>query len=48
MVCENKTVELIHNKISTRSFSLSHLFNQGYVSMMMLRQNSEAKKIFLI
>lgn len=48
IVCENKTVELIHNKISTRSFSLSHLFNQGYVSMMMLRQNSEAKKIFLI
>lgn len=36
--------ELIHNKISTRSASLSHLFNQGVNSVMLLRENQEAKE----
>lgn len=40
---KNNAVELIHNKISTRSASLSHLFNQGVNSVILLRQNDEAK-----
>ena len=36
-------VEFIHNKVSTRSSSLSHLFNQGVNSVVLLRQNPEAK-----
>lgn len=35
--------ELIHIKISTRSSSLSHLFNQGLNSLELLRLNSESK-----
>lgn len=40
---KNNMAELIHNKISTRSAYLSHLFNQGVNSVMLLRQNAEAK-----
>lgn len=40
---KNNMAELIHNKISTRSAYLSHLFNQGVNSVMLLRQNVEAK-----
>ncbi len=40
---KNSTAELIHNKISTRSACLSHLFNQGVNSVILLRQNAEAK-----
>lgn len=35
--------ELMHNKISTRSSMLSHLFNQGVNSVILLMQNTEAK-----
>lgn len=41
---KNDSVELIHNKISTRSAYLSHLFNQGVNSVMLLQQSSEAKE----
>ena len=37
-------VELIHNKISTRSAYLSHLFNQGVNSVIILQQSPEAKE----
>ena len=40
---KNNMAELIHNKISTRSAYLSHLFNQGVNSVILLRQNTEAK-----
>ena len=40
---KNSFAELIHNKISTRSAYLSHLFNQGVNSAILLRQNAEAK-----
>lgn len=40
---DNNLAELIHNKISTRSAYLSHLFNQGVNSAILLRQNTEAK-----
>lgn len=36
-------VEFIHNKISTRSSLLSHLFNQGVNSAILLIQSEEAK-----
>lgn len=36
-------LELAHIKISTRSSSLSHLFNQGINSVELLRRNEEAK-----
>lgn len=36
-------LDLIHVKISTRSSSLSHLFNQGIVSSELLRVNEEAR-----
>lgn len=44
IVLRNDALELIHNKISTRSSSLSHLFNQGLNSAILLRQNDEAKR----
>ena len=37
-------VNLIHVKISTRSASLSHLFNQGVNSVELLRRESESKE----
>lgn len=37
-------LELVHVKISTRSSSLSHLFNQGYNSATLLRMESEARE----
>ena len=40
---KNNMAELIHNKISTRSASLSHLFNQGVNSVILLRQNEVTK-----
>ena len=40
---KDNMAELIHNKISTRSAYLSHLFNQGVNSVILLRQNAEAK-----
>lgn len=40
---KDNMAELIHNKISTRSAYLSHLFNQGVNSVTLLRQNAEAK-----
>lgn len=43
IAAQNNAVELIHNKISTRSACLSHLFNQGVNSVVLLRQNTEAK-----
>lgn len=36
--------ELMHNKISTRSSLLSHLFNQGVNSAMLLLRSTEAKE----
>lgn len=38
------SVELMHNKISTRSSLLSHLFNQGVNSAVLLLRSSEAKE----
>lgn len=38
------SVELMHNKISTRSSLLSHLFNQGVNSAMLLLRSAEAKE----
>ena len=40
---ENDTAVLIHIKISTRSCSLSHLFNQGINSIELLRTSEEAR-----
>lgn len=40
---KDNMAELIHNKISTRSAYLSHLFNQGVNSVILLRQSAEAK-----
>lgn len=40
----NDTATLIHIKISTRSSSLSHLFNQGINSVELLRSESESKE----
>lgn len=40
---ENDYLELAHIKISTRSSSLSHLFNQGVNSVQLLRSNNQAK-----
>ncbi len=42
-VIDNK-VNLIHVKISTRSSSLSHLFNQGVNSIELLRMEEESRK----
>lgn len=42
-IVENK-VNLIHIKISTRSSSLSHLFNQGVNSIELLRMQEESKE----
>src|SRR5690606_38206355 len=39
---EDAQVHLIHVKISTRSSSLSHLFNQGVNSAVLLRSENEA------
>ena len=39
----DEVVKLIHIKISTRSSSLSHLFNQGLNSIELLRSESVAK-----
>lgn len=41
---KGECVELIHNKISTRSSLLSHLFNQGVNSAMLLLRSTEAKE----
>ena len=38
-----ENAELMHNKISTRSSMLSHLFNQGVNSVILLMQNNESK-----
>lgn len=43
IAAKDDAAELIHNKISTRSAYLSHLFNQGVNSVILLRQNTEAK-----
>lgn len=43
IVLREHVAELVHNKISTRSASLSHLFNQGVNSVTILRQNQESK-----
>lgn len=40
----NDKAELIHNKISTRSACLSHLFHQGVNSVTLLLQDEEAKE----
>lgn len=42
-ILENK-VNLVHIKISTRSSSLSHLFNQGVNSIELLRMEEESKE----
>ncbi len=39
-----ENVELMHNKISTRSSMLSHLFNQGVNSVILLMQSPESKE----
>ena len=36
-------LEFVHVKISTRSSNLSHLFNQGYNSVLLLRMENKAK-----
>lgn len=41
---ESEYLELAHIKISTRSSSLSHLFNQGVNSVQLLRNNEEARQ----
>lgn len=41
---ESGEVHLIHVKISTRSSSLSHLFNQGANSVELLRKETESKE----
>lgn len=43
IILRENVAELVHNKISTRSASLSHLFNQGVNSVTILRQNPESK-----
>lgn len=43
LVKNNDKLELIHVKISTRSSSLSHLFNQGYNSVSILRMMEESR-----
>lgn len=45
LAINNERVELIHVKISTRSSSLSHLFNQGYNSVTILRMMEESRNI---
>lgn len=40
---KNNYLELAHIKISTRSSSLSHLFNQGVNSVELLRRNEDAQ-----
>lgn len=41
---KGKYAELMHNKISTRSSMLSHLFNQGMNSVILLMQSPESKE----
>lgn len=41
---KNEKANLIHIKISTRSSTLSHLFNQGVNSIELVRLNSESKE----
>lgn len=41
---KDSEIELVHVKISTRSSSLSHLFNQGYNSVSLLRMEDESRK----
>lgn len=41
---KDECAELMHNKISTRSSLLSHLFNQGVNSAMLLLQDLDAKE----
>lgn len=41
---KGENVEFMHNKISTRSSMLSHLFNQGVNAVILLMQNSESKE----
>lgn len=44
LICiRNDRIELIHNKKSTRSSNLSHLFSQGYVSAFLLSTDAESK-----
>lgn len=40
---KDSELELVHVKISTRSSSLSHLFNQGYNSVSLLRMEDESR-----
>jgi uncharacterized protein (TIGR04141 family) len=40
---QNNTAHLIHIKISTRSSTLSHMFNQGLNSLELLRLNGDSK-----
>jgi uncharacterized protein (TIGR04141 family) len=44
LTIDNNFVNLIHIKISTRSASLSHLFNQGLNSVELLRMQPESKQ----
>jgi uncharacterized protein (TIGR04141 family) len=41
---DGDTAQLVHIKISTRSSALSHLFNQGFTSMQLLRINQESNE----
>lgn len=41
---DNNKINLVHVKISTRSSSLSHLFNQGVNSVELLRSNTESQQ----
>lgn len=43
-IIDGDTVNLCHIKISTRSSSLSHLFNQGVNSIALVRQNQESRR----
>lgn len=47
VILNDDVLELAHIKISTRSSSLSHLFNQGVNSIHTLRVNDEAKQKFI-
>src|SRR5690606_13945336 len=46
VIFNNEKLELVHIKISTRSSSLSHLFNQGVNSIHAIRVEEESKKKF--
>ena len=48
LICiRNDCIELIHNKKSTRSSNLSHLFSQGYVSAFLLSTEPKSKNNLL-